>query len=376
MTGTGAPTLIALAAGGTGGHVFPAQALAATLEARGHRLALLTDTRGHRYGGVLERIETHAIRSASPSAPGLVAKLSAVARLVLGTNEARRLLRRLKPSAVVGFGGYASVPPMFAAHRLGIPTVLHEQNAVLGRANRLLARRVDRIATSFPTTRRVPAEAERHIICTGNPVRPAIAALGRSPYRAPRANEPIKLLIFGGSQGAEALSRVVPAALAKLPNHLKARLVIVQQCRPEDLDAVTVNYRDAGIRAECARFFDDMAARLEAAHLVIARSGASTVAELAAAGRPAILIPYMHALDDHQTANAEALVAAGAAWQMRQADLNVDRLLALIEALFDTPEKLDRAAVAALGFGARNAAHALADLVEGLIASPTREKTS
>ncbi len=202
--------LIALAAGGTGGHVFPAQALAAMLEARGHRLALLTDTRGHRYGGVLERVETHAIRSASPSAPGLGAKLAALIRLALGTREARRLLVRLKPGAVVGFGGYASVPPLLAAHRLGIPTIVHEQNAVLGRANRLLARRVDRIATSFPATRRVPAEAAARVVCTGNPVRPPIAALAAAGYRAPQAAGALRLLVFGGSQGAQALSRLVP----------------------------------------------------------------------------------------------------------------------------------------------------------------------
>lgn len=375
MSATRMPALIALAAGGTGGHVFPAQALAATLEARGHRLALLTDTRGHRYGGVLERIETHAIRSASPSTPGLVAKLGALARLAFGTCEARRLLRRLKPSAVVGFGGYASIPPMFAARRLGIPTVLHEQNAVLGRANRLLARRVDRITTSFPATKRIPADAMTRIVCTGNPVRPSIAALGRTAYQAPNASDPIRLLIFGGSQGAQALSSVVPAALAKLPAHFTARLVVAQQCRPEDLDAVTDAYRDAGITAECAGFFDDMAARLEAAHLVIARSGASTVAELAAAGRPSILIPYRHALDDHQTANADALVASGAAWTLRQADLSVDAVLTTIQGLLEAPDKLSQAATAALGFGRHDAAHALADLVEGLIKSPTREMT-
>lgn len=363
----GAP--IALAAGGTGGHVFPAQALAATLEARGHRLTLLTDTRGHRYGGVLARLETHAIRSASPSAPGVLAKLGALVRLALGTREARRVLARLKPGAVVGFGGYASVPSVLAAHRLGIPTVLHEQNAVLGRANRLLARRVDRIATSFPVTRRIPHGAEPRVVCTGNPVRPPIAALGEAPYLVPGAADRLNLLVFGGSQGAQALSRLVPSALARLPDRLKARLFVAQQCRPEDLDEVTAAYREAGIEAECARFFDDMARRLEAAHLVVARSGASTVAELAAAGRPAILIPYPHALDDHQSANAEALAAAGAAWLMPQATLSVEALEAAIGGLLDAPERLARAAAAARGFGRRGAAHALADLIEGLIAS-------
>ncbi len=375
MTKTREPTLIALAAGGTGGHVFPAQALAAMLEARGHRLALLTDTRGDRFGGVLARIESHAIRSASPSAPGLIAKLGALLRLALGTREARRLLARLKPGAVIGFGGYASVPPMLAARRLGIPTMLHEQNAVLGRANRLLARRVDRIATSFPATKRVPASAAARIVCTGNPVRPPIAALADTIYRAPSAGETLRLLVFGGSQGAQALSRLVPAALARLPDHARTRLAVAQQCRPEDLDEVAGAYRAAGIAAECARFFDDMAARLEAAHLVIARSGASTVAELAVSGRPAILIPYPHALDDHQSANAQALAEAGAAWLMPQASLSVETLAATIGGLFDAPDRLGKAAAAARNFGRRDAAHALADLVESLLPSSARRAT-
>jgi len=369
MTRAGEKDLIALAAGGTGGHVFPAQALAATLDARGHRLALLTDTRGHRFGGVLDRIETHAIRSASPSARGVAAKIGALIRLMLGTREARRLLASLKPRAVVGFGGYASVPPVLAASRLGIPTVIHEQNAVLGRANRLLASRVDRLATSFPTTRRVPARAQDHVVCTGNPVRPPIATLGATPYRAPKAEDRINLLIFGGSQGAQALSRLVPAALAQLPAPLRRRLQVVQQCRPEDLNEVATTYEAAGIAAECDRFFDDMAVRLGVAHLVIARAGASTVAELAAAGRPSILIPYPHALDDHQSANAHALEKAGAAWVLSQDGLNVEMLSAAIAGLFDAPQRLIEAAAAALRFARPDAALALAEIVESLAAA-------
>ncbi|MGD9537215.1 MAG: undecaprenyldiphospho-muramoylpentapeptide beta-N-acetylglucosaminyltransferase [Alphaproteobacteria bacterium] len=366
MSGAREAGLIALAAGGTGGHVFPAQALAATLDARGHRLALLTDARGHRYGGVLDRIESHPIRSASPSARGVAAKLGALFRLMIGTREAKRLLARLKPGAVVGFGGYASVPPVLAACRLGIPTVIHEQNAVLGRANRLLARRVDRLATSFPTTLRVPARAKGRIVCTGNPVRPPIAEVGGTPYRAPGPEDRINLLIFGGSQGARALSTLVPAALAQLPQPVRQRLQVVQQCRPEDLNEVATTYQAAGIAAECDRFFEDMAARLGAAHLVIARAGASTVAELAAAGRPSILIPYPHALDDHQSANARALEAAGAAWLMAQDRLTTEGLAAAIAGLLDAPERLAAAAAAALGFARADAARALADIVEAL----------
>ncbi|MBM3481884.1 MAG: undecaprenyldiphospho-muramoylpentapeptide beta-N-acetylglucosaminyltransferase [Alphaproteobacteria bacterium] len=367
MSAAPSQSLIALAAGGTGGHVFPAQALAEALIARGHRLALLTDSRGGRYGGALGEIEHHAINSASPSTGGLIGKLSAILRLIAGTREARRLLRSLKPGAVVGFGGYASVPPLFAATRLRIPTVIHEQNAVLGRANRLLASRVNRIATSFPATERLGAKAEQHVVCTGNPVRPAIAALGSRTYEVPTDSSRFRLLIVGGSQGAQALSRVVPEALARMPDVTRARLSVVQQCRPEDLEAVRAAYRAANIQAECDRFFDDMAGRLAAAHLVIARSGASTVAELAAAGRPAILVPYPHAMDDHQSANARALERAGAAWLMPQASLTPDRLRSRLELLMAEPHDLAEAAQAARRFAQPDAAGALATIVESLL---------
>jgi len=256
---------------------------------------------------------------------------------------------------------------LFAATRLRIPTVIHEQNAVLGRANRLLASRVNRIATSFPATERLGAKAEQHVVCTGNPVRPAIAALGSRTYEVPTDSSRLRLLIVGGSQGAQALSRVVPEALARMPDVTRARLSVVQQCRPEDLEAVRAAYRAANIQAECDRFFDDMAGRLAAAHLVIARSGASTVAELAAAGRPAILVPYPHAMDDHQSANARALERAGAAWLMPQASLTPDRLRSRLELLMAEPHDLAEAAQAARRFAQPDAAGALATIVESLL---------
>jgi UDP-N-acetylglucosamine--N-acetylmuramyl-(pentapeptide) pyrophosphoryl-undecaprenol N-acetylglucosamine transferase len=367
MSAAPGPALIALAAGGTGGHVFPAQALAEALNLRGHRLALLTDSRGGRYGGALADIERHAITAASPSMGGIIGKIGALISLLIGARQARRILRTLRPGAVVGFGGYASVPSIFAAHRLGIPTVIHEQNAVLGRANRLLAARVDRIATSFPETLRVSARARANIACTGNPVRPAIAALNERPYDRPSEGGRFRLLVVGGSQGAQALSQVVPAALALLPAEARARLSVNQQCRPEDLEAVRAAYRAADIAAECDRFFDDMAERLGAAHLVIARSGASTVAELAASGRPAILVPYPHALDDHQSANARALEAAGAAWLMPQPTFTADTLVARLEALIREPARLAHAAEAARRFARTDATGALATLVEALL---------
>jgi UDP-N-acetylglucosamine--N-acetylmuramyl-(pentapeptide) pyrophosphoryl-undecaprenol N-acetylglucosamine transferase len=363
------PALIALATGGTGGHVFPAQALAEALHARGHRLALLTDARGGRFGGALGAAEHHAIAAASPSTGGLIGKLGALFRLLLGIRQAGRILRALAPGAVVGFGGYASVPPLIAARRLGIPTVIHEQNAVLGRANRLLAGRVDRIATSFPATLQVPAASGARLVVTGNPVRPAIAALGEHDYAPPEAAGRLRLLVIGGSQGAQALARLVPAALARLPAPLRGRLRVEQQCRQEDLDAAIAAYREAGIEAECRRFFDDIAERLGAAHLIIARAGASTVMELAASGRPAILVPYPHALDDHQSANARALEAAGGAWLMPQAALTVETLAAHLEGLFAAPQLLADAARGARSLARPGAADALAGVIEGLLSA-------
>lgn len=361
----GAP--IVLAAGGTGGHVFPAQALAVALESRGWRLVLVTDRRGADYGDVLGRLETHHIRAGSPRARGLLARGAGVLNLLRGVRDARRLLKRLKPAAAIGFGGYPSVPTMYAASRLRLPTAIHEQNAVLGRANRLLAPRVLAIATSFVDTARLERANASQLIHTGNPVRPAIAALAAVPYAAPPADGPCRLLITGGSQGAGVFAEVVPAALARLPEALKARLVVTQQCRAEDLEAVRRAYDAAGVEATLARFFADLPERLATAHLVIGRAGASTVAELAAAGRPAILVPYPHATDDHQSANAEALALAGGAWVVPQDGFTAAPLAERLAALCAAPDSLARAADAALGAGRPEAASTLADLVERLV---------
>jgi len=358
---------IVLAAGGTGGHVFPAQAVAAELEARGRRLVLVTDRRGIGYGGALEHIESHAIQAGTPLARGPLARGLGVVKLLLGVREAGRLLRRLEPVAVIGFGGYPSVPAMIAAGRGGVATAIHEQNAVLGRANRLLASRVLRIATSFEHTSGVSAANSSKIAHTGNPVRPAIAALATSAYATPQADGALHLLITGGSQGARVFAELAPAALALLPADIRARLSVAQQCRPEDLDQVRRRYQAIGIRAETAKFFDDLPARLENAHLVVCRAGASTVAELAAAGRPAILIPYPSATDDHQSANGRALEAAGGAVILHEAETGAERLAECLGGFFASPEALAKAARAARGVGRPAAGQALADLVESLI---------
>lgn len=355
---------IVLAAGGTGGHVFPAQALAETLTARGWRIALVTDSRGTAFGDTIAGVETHRIRAATFSG-GILTKLKGLLQLGLGLIQARRLLRRLSPSAAVGFGGYPSVPTMWAATGIRLPTLIHEQNAVLGRANRLLAPRVDRIATSFDDIRGVQPKDRQKIVLTGNPVRRAIAAIAGQPYpRRETPNEPLNLLVFGGSQGATILSDVVPAAVAALPVEARKRLRVVQQCRSEDLERVRTIYADAHTQADLAPFFDDMPARLAAAHLVIARAGASTIAEVTSAGRPALLIPYRHAMDDHQTANAQAIEAAGGGWMLSEDDFTPTALMERLDSCLASPGLLDEVSSKALDLGRTEAAGALADAAE------------
>ncbi|MBF0168728.1 MAG: undecaprenyldiphospho-muramoylpentapeptide beta-N-acetylglucosaminyltransferase [Alphaproteobacteria bacterium] len=358
--------LILLTAGGTGGHVFPAEALAEELMSRGYRLALVTDRRGQAYGGVLGRIETIRIRAGGIAGRGLMARIKAVGDLSLGTLQALALLKRTKPAVVVGFGGYASLPAMAAALALRIPTVLHEQNAVLGRANRLMASKVKRIATSFKHVRylQVPDPRIKH---TGMPVRPAILAERDTPYPPLDDATQISVVIMGGSQGARVLSEMVPDALARLPDALRSRLRVSQQSRPESLAYSRGAYLRAGIEADCESFFSDIPKRLASAHLVISRAGASSVAEIACIGRPALLIPYPHAIDDHQTANAQELDEAGGGWLMREEGLSVESLSGRLAQLLGSPATLARSAACARAVGEPDAARSLGDLVLDLI---------
>ncbi|MFQ5783294.1 MAG: undecaprenyldiphospho-muramoylpentapeptide beta-N-acetylglucosaminyltransferase [Alphaproteobacteria bacterium] len=356
--------LVVLTAGGTGGHVFPAQALASELVARGRTLALITDRRGADFGEMLDRKAVFTVSASMVSGRGLSGRLRGLFDIGLGVVQARRILGRLRPAGVVGFGGYASVPAMLAATQRGLPTVIHEQNAVLGRANRLLAPRVRAIAVSFAGTAQLcPADAGKaeH---TGNPVRPEIAALAETPYPAPAADGPLTLLVTGGSQGAAVLADVVPEALGLLSGAMRRRLRVMQQCRADDIERVRAAYAGAAIDAELAVFFNDMPARLAAAHLAIARAGASTVAELTAAGRPAILVPYPHAIDDHQSANARAVEAAAGGWLMPQTEFTPEALAARLATLFEAPGRLATAAAAARAASRPHAAALLADLVE------------
>jgi len=351
---------IVLAAGGTGGHMFPAEALARELVARGKPVTLMTDERGQSYQDRFPGASVERIRSGRMGG-GVIAKLMGLADVALGVMEARRRLRAIRPLGVVGFGGYPSVPPLMAAQRLGLPTVLHEQNALLGRANRLLAPKARRVATSFAEV--VGLRDQTKISETGNPVRPSVAAMRGRPYPALGGDHPIHLLVLGGSQGARIMSEVVPGALARLPERLRARLRVSQQARPEDLEAARATYQSRGIAVELQSFFDDVPERLAEAHLVIARSGASTVAELTTVGRPAILVPYPHAADDHQTANARALDTAGAAWLVPQAAFTSEALADQLTWLLAAPPLLAKAAGAAFDLGQPEASSRLADLV-------------
>jgi UDP-N-acetylglucosamine--N-acetylmuramyl-(pentapeptide) pyrophosphoryl-undecaprenol N-acetylglucosamine transferase len=352
---------VVLATGGTGGHVFPAEALASELEARGVPFALITDARARQWQGALARRPIHYIHSASPSGT-LRQRIRGLMLLGWGLLDAWWALGHIGPAAVVGFGGYASVPTMIAARLRRLPAMLHEQNAVLGKANRLALNGVARVATSFANTRYIAQEDGRAFL-VGNPVREAVQALRGSPYRAPEHSRVVDLLVFGGSQGAASFGQVVPEALLSLPSALRARLRLVQQCRPEDIEPVRQRYARAGIVVELAPFFSDLPRRLAAAHLVIARAGASTVAELATIGRPSILVPYPHAADDHQTANAQAFEAAGACIVIPHASFTAPVLASQLAGLLETPRRLADMATAAHAAGRPDAAARLADLV-------------
>ncbi|TWA71158.1 UDP-N-acetylglucosamine-N-acetylmuramylpentapeptide N-acetylglucosamine transferase [Azospirillum brasilense] len=366
---------IVLAAGGTGGHFFPAEALARELLARGEAVALVTDKRGQAFGDSLPEVTVHRIRSAAPGG-NLLAKMNAAWQMGLGLLGANALMRHLKPAAVVGFGGYPSVPTVYAAAQGRVPVMLHEQNAVLGRANRMLAAAARRIAVAFPEVASVKEEHRPRLVRTGNPVRPAIAAQRDAAYAVPAPGDPVRILVMGGSQGARVFSEVIPEALGRLPAELRARIHLAQQCRPEDLEAARAAYAGMGLgRLELESFFRDVPDRLAACHLAVTRAGASTIAELTCIGRPAILVPYPHAMDDHQTANARQLAAAGAAWVMAQPDFTADALAARLTGLLESPDALTAAARAAHGWGMADAARRLADAVLDMIANPNHART-
>lgn len=354
---------VLLAAGGTGGHLFPAEALAAALGRRGVGVQLATDTRAARYGEAFPRSNVHVVPSATVRGRDPLSLTRTAALLGYGTWAAWRLLGHLQPSIVVGFGGYPTVPPVLAARLRGIPTLIHEQNGVMGRANRLLAPRVTAIATGFPGVVANDPKLAAKATHTGNPVRPAVVAVAQSPYPGLEGGGTLRLLVFGGSQGARVMSEIVPPAIERLPVESRRRLQVTQQARAEDLTAVRETYARLQVTAEVAPFFADLPDRIAASHLIVSRSGASTIAELAAIGRPAILVPLPHALDQDQLANANALVKAGGAIRIDQSAFTPERLAAEITALAAAPARLAAMAEAAKSMGAVDAADRLADLV-------------
>ncbi len=355
---------IVVAAGGTGGHLFPAEALSAELGRRGREVELVTDERADRYGRAFPARAIDIVASATFRGRDPLSVARTVATLGRGTLQAIGLFRRIRPAAVVGFGGYPTFPPMIAAQLLRIPTILHEQNAVMGRANRALAFGASRIALSFPATGLMSPRLAAKSVHTGNPVRDMVISAARVPYAAPTPDGRFRLLVFGGSQGARFFSDCVPPAIGLLPEASRARLEIVQQARAEDAEAVAATYERLGVAAEVAPFFIDLPARIAGAHLVVCRSGASSVGELSVIGRPSILVPLPGALDQDQAANARVLADAGGAWPIRQAELTPVRLADEIDKAMADPEQLAQAAEAARAAGRPDAVARLADLVE------------
>lgn len=355
---------IALAAGGTGGHLFPAEALAQELKRRGYAVLLVTDARGSRYAANFPADGRFEISAATPSIGGPVAKAAAAASIASGLFKSLREFKKRKPQAAVGFGGYPSLPAMKAAALMKIPYGVHEQNGVLGRANRLLVRGASFTAHAFPVLEKLPKGVAT--VEVGNPVRDAVAAFEGAEYSS--LDGDLRLLIFGGSQGASIFSEAPVKVIAGLPEGLRRRLVVTHQAREGEMEAVKAAYTQAGVRAEVAPFFADLPARMAAAHLVISRAGASTVTELAAIGRPSILVPLAIAMDDHQTGNARALKDKKAAVILPEKEFNQYALAAPLEALLANPARLKSMAEAARGAVKAGAAARLADLVEDIVA--------
>lgn len=353
-----------VAAGGTGGHLFPAQALAEALIARGWGVVLASD---ERVAGLAQDFpaERRIGLSAATYKPGdPIGMMRAGFAVMRGAMHARAAFREIGPNVVVGFGGYPSAPALVAALLDRRPTVIHEQNAVMGRTNRLLASHVKTVACAFPTLKKAPEKVAARAVVVGNPVRPPIRALADVPYVPPEPNGPVRLLVTGGSQGARLLSELVPEAVKALPEDLRRRLVVQQQTRAESMNAARRAYRDALVDAEIAPFFRDIASRLRDAHLVIGRAGAGTVCEFAVAAKPSILVPLAIAIDDDQGQNAKLLADAGGAEVAREHQLTVDSLANALEKLLNNPARLQRMADAARSVAIPDAAERLADVVE------------
>jgi UDP-N-acetylglucosamine--N-acetylmuramyl-(pentapeptide) pyrophosphoryl-undecaprenol N-acetylglucosamine transferase len=357
--------MILLSAGGTGGHIFPAAALAEDLKSRGFDVALATDLRALKYKDSFPGVDVHVLNSSAWSG-GILAKLKGGAAMALGYMKARKLMLELKPEVVIGFGGYPSVPAVLAAQRKKIPTVIHEQNAILGKANVFLAPRAERIALSHENTLGLDNEDKFRAVVTGNPVRKGISDLFTEPYPDIQQDGAFNIFVMGGSLGATILSKVVPEALAQLPETYRTRINIVQQCRDEDKQRLEDTYSAAGMTAEVSSFFHNVPEQLQKAHLVIARAGASTVSEVSTAGRPAIYVPYPHHADEQQKINAEAVASSGGAWVMADSGFTAEALNARLETFMQNPQALFKAAEAAQSCAKPDAGRRLGNLIVAL----------
>lgn len=366
---TGASRHYVLAAGGTGGHLTPAFALAQELHQRGHHVALITDARGDAIPGKPDFLPAHVL-PAGRFGKNPLGWPRGIAAVLKGRSMALRLFDSFDPSAVIGFGGYPALPALLAARAAGLPSLVHEQNAVLGRVNRMLAGGVNAIATAYPDVQRIKRKHLEKVHLVGNPVRAEVLALREEPFPAFTEEGLLRVLVTGGSQGARVLSEVVPDGLSMLAPALRSRLQVTQQCRPEDLEVVRARYASHGIPAELGTYFEDMAARLADAHLFIGRAGASTIAELTAVGRPAILVPLPIATDDHQAANVREIVKAGGARSIRQPQFTAPELAKQINSLAQRPATLANAAHASWNCGRPKAASDLADLIESFGGDP------
>jgi UDP-N-acetylglucosamine--N-acetylmuramyl-(pentapeptide) pyrophosphoryl-undecaprenol N-acetylglucosamine transferase len=356
-------TTIVLCSGGTGGHLFPAESLAKGLLARGYRVALLTDARAEGFADAASGVEIYRL-DLHRSGKTPMAKITAAASILRGLFQAMGHLNRLSPALVIGFGGYPSFPGVMAAQLMAIATLIDEQNTVMGRANRVLAPLATAIATSFAKVEHIPRHKQIYV---GHPVRASFESLRQILYTPPAPGEHIRILVTGGSQGATIFGKIVPDAIARLPEDLRRRLHITQQVRADDLERVAAQYRDMGVEAETASFFPHLATHLAAAHLAIGRSGASTVIESAIAGRPSIFVPLPHSISDEQTSNAWVMEEAGAAIMIKQTDFTADYLATRLQALLTDPERLTHMAQAARQAGKPGAVDALADMVVDII---------
>jgi UDP-N-acetylglucosamine--N-acetylmuramyl-(pentapeptide) pyrophosphoryl-undecaprenol N-acetylglucosamine transferase len=358
-----------LAAGGTGGHMIPAHAVAEELMARGHRVALVTDERGAKIPGIFAQAQVHVL-PAGRMQGGPMGWVRGFKAILAGRAMARRLYETFQPTAVVGFGGYPALPALLAARKDGIPSAIHEQNAVLGRVNRLLAGRVSAIVTAYPDVKKLSDRYADKVHLIGNPVREEVLALRDEEFPALTDESVFRVLVTGGSQGASILSSVVPNGLALLPLSLRRRLQVTQQCRADDIEKVRATYAEMEIPADLATYISDMPEKLGWSHLVIGRAGASTIAELTVAGRPAILIPLPSAMDDHQTANVREMVDCGGARAIPQSKFTPVELAKQMQKLAMEPGALLNAAKRARACGRPNAARDMADLLESIGHAP------